>query len=400
MKRHPGNILARPSWEEIANYYVGKYFVRVKATIPAFMSRNVKKWVFVPQGGLHRMITVFLIGFRWIQNWLSRIVSKPWRVPTLPICAISGSAIAIAFVFTRAQWPTPINPLNVDGLLLSQNTSDSFITWSDGSKDDNSTPEIDIPPELYPITDNSFDSQVIASLDFPVNNSNRESDETSMIASLCLTNQDSLESKPSIQKFPPVNGIYHTVRRGEILWDIAQAYSVDCDLLKGYNPQINPRKMQLGQKIFIPGADNVIAIPQRTAMILPINNAWVISGFGMRKHPLGGVLRYHRGIDLPADVGTPVRAVMEGVVNEIGWRGTLGRYVIIEHSGGFETVYGHNSMIEVKVGDHVKEGRIISRSGSSGRSTGPHLHFEVIKNGKHVDPEQYLPRMSHARSRS
>jgi hypothetical protein len=401
MKRHPGNILARPSLIEIVFFYALKNFGRVRVFMPALMRRNVKRWILAPQGGLHRMITALLLGFRVIHTYLSRVLSKPWRVPALPIYAAAGSLVALTLVITRAQWPAPVTPLDIDGLLLSQvDTSQNFIAWSNDNAEDNPVSAMDIPSELYPETEIAVDSQVIASLDFPVNNPTRGLDDGELIASISLTNHNSLDNKVSARQFPPVNGIYHVIRRGETLWDIAKAYSVECDQIEGYNPHINPRRMQMGEKIFIPGADNVVVIPQKTQMILPINNAWVISGFGMRKHPLGGVLRYHRGIDLPTDIGTPVRAVMEGVVTELGWRGTLGKYVMIEHSGGFETVYAHNSVIEVKVGEHVKEGRIISRSGSSGRSTGPHLHFEVIKNGKHVDPEQFLPRLSRTRPRT
>ncbi|MBN2329615.1 MAG: peptidoglycan DD-metalloendopeptidase family protein [Candidatus Omnitrophica bacterium] len=205
--------------------------------------------------------------------------------------------------------------------------------------------------------------------------------------------KDSFSPKP----IPP-DGIHHKIRQGETLWDIAKAYGVKCDLLERYNPDVNPRRMQLDQKIFIPGADSPVVITRKSRMVSPISNTVIVSGFGMRKHPLGGVLRFHRGIDLKADSGTPVRAVMDGVIIEAGWQGTLGRYIKIRHSGGFETVYAHNSRIKVRKGQRVKQGQTISLSGNTGRSTGPHLHFEVIKNGKHVDPVQYLPRINHSPS--
>ncbi|MGC9326357.1 MAG: M23 family metallopeptidase, partial [Candidatus Hinthialibacter sp.] len=122
-------------------------------------------------------------------------------------------------------------------------------------------------------------------------------------------------------------------------------------------------------------------------------NTVIVSGFGMRKHPMGGAIRFHRGIDLKADRNTPVRAVMDGVVVEAGWQGALGRCIKIKHSGGFETVYAHNNSIKVRKGERIKQGQVIGLSGNTGRSTGPHLHFEVIKNGKHVNPVQYLPRI-------
>lgn len=397
MKRHPGNILARPSLDEIFRFYAGKHYTRVRRFIPVFFRRKMKKWDVSPQGGLYRMLTALLFGLRLIDALLRRIYSNPWRVPVLPVYALTGTALAVAFVVSWAHWPDPVSLMDVDGLLLSCEDSHSILAWSEETITVPSLTDIEIPPELYPVGDLYSNFQHMTALNSSKKGIKTDSVPPDQVASLSLLNFDSRINKPAKPKYPPVNGVHHVVLRGETLWDIAQAYSVDCELVEGYNPHINPRKMQLGQKVFIPGADSPIAIPRKSKMILPIRDAWVVSGFGMRKHPLGGVLRFHRGIDMPADVGTPVRAAMDGVVEEVGWRGTLGRYVKIKHSGGFETVYAHNSRIEVKAGEKIREGRIISYSGSSGRSTGPHLHFEVIKNGKHVDPEQFLPRISHTR---
>ncbi len=398
MKRHPGNILARPSLDEIFRFYAGKHYTRVKRFIPASLRRKMKKWDVSPQGGLYRMLTALLYGLRLIDALLRRIYSNPLRVPVTPVYALTGSALAIILIVSWAHWPEPISLMDVEGLLLTREDSHSLLVWSEESIAEPGFSDIEIPPELYPVGDispNNF--QIMTALSSSKKVLKSESGISDQIASLSLLNFDSRINKPTKPKYPPVNGVHHIVLRGETLWDIAQAYNVDCELVEGYNPHINPRKMQLGQKVFIPGADSPVVIPRKSKMILPIRDAWVVSGFGMRKHPLGGVLRFHRGIDMPADVGTPVRAVMDGVVEEVGWRGTLGRYIKIKHAGGFETVYAHNSQIEVKAGEKIREGRIISYSGSSGRSTGPHLHFEVIKNGKHVDPEQFLPRLSHTR---
>ena len=397
MKRHPGNILARPSFEEIVNFYTGKHFRRMKSCLPAFIIRKIKSWVLSPQGGLYRMLTALLFGLKLIHAQTARFSSKPWRMPAIPIYALTGAAFAIAFVLLLAHWPNPTTPLDVNGLLLSNSDSQQVLAWSEDSPTNSFAADFEIPPELYPIRNITTNSQVVASIAIPGNSNRSDLDNIDIIASLSPANRDLSKSETADSKFPPVNGVNHIVRRGETLWDIAKAYGLECEALEGYNPHIDPRRMQLGQKIFIPGADSAKVIPRKTKMIVPVRNAWVISGFGMRKHPLGGVLRFHRGIDLPADTGTPVRAVMDGVVTEVGWRSSLGRYVRLKHSGGYETVYGHNSKVKVKAGERVKEGRIISLSGSTGRSTGPHLHFEVIKNGKHVDPEQYLPRLSHSR---
>ena len=116
----------------------------------------------------------------------------------------------------------------------------------------------------------------------------------------------------------------------------------------------------------------------------------VSSRFGWRIHPVGGNARLHNGVDLPQSTGTPVFATADGVVTGIGWQpGGLGLSVCIKHPTGYQTLYGHLSTYLVKQGDTVRRGRLIGRVGSTGRSTGPHLHYTVLYRGKPVDPAQY-----------
>ena len=116
----------------------------------------------------------------------------------------------------------------------------------------------------------------------------------------------------------------------------------------------------------------------------------ITSPFGMRKSPFGYGTEFHPGIDISVPVGTPVKAAGKGVVTYAGWLSGYGNAVIIDHGYGIESVYGHNSEILVKVGQSVKRGDIIAKSGNTGRSTGPHVHFEVRVNGNPVDPMKYL----------
>jgi murein DD-endopeptidase MepM/ murein hydrolase activator NlpD len=116
----------------------------------------------------------------------------------------------------------------------------------------------------------------------------------------------------------------------------------------------------------------------------------VTSGFGYRIHPIFGVRKMHTGIDIDADTGASIRAASAGTVVSAGWRGGYGKCVIIQHSGGLATLYAHQSAIMVSVGETVKRGEIIGEVGSTGYSTGPHLHFEVRVNGSPVDPLGYL----------
>jgi len=119
-------------------------------------------------------------------------------------------------------------------------------------------------------------------------------------------------------------------------------------------------------------------------------NGVITSGFGFRPSPLGFGTEYHSGVDIAAAYGTPIIAAGDGQVVFVGWRGGLGRACVIDHGYGFSTLYGHTQKIIVKVGDHVKKGQTIAYVGSSGRSTGPHLHFEVWVNGKPVNPRPYI----------
>jgi len=122
----------------------------------------------------------------------------------------------------------------------------------------------------------------------------------------------------------------------------------------------------------------------------PIKRGWISSYFGYRTDPFNGRRARHDGIDLAGKQGSEVIAVASGVVTWAGKRYGYGNLVEINHGNGYVTRYGHNEKIEVKVGDAVKKGDTISRMGSTGRSTGPHVHFEVHKNGRVVDPMRYV----------
>lgn len=113
--------------------------------------------------------------------------------------------------------------------------------------------------------------------------------------------------------------------------------------------------------------------------------------YGYRKNPFTNRgSEFHKGVDIGAKIGTPVAVAADGVVTYAGWKSGYGNMVIVSHGYGFITVYAHNSSITAKVGDKVKRGQIISKVGSTGRSTAPHLHYEVKLNGKNVDPSRYF----------
>jgi len=120
-------------------------------------------------------------------------------------------------------------------------------------------------------------------------------------------------------------------------------------------------------------------------MRMPVNGR-VTSGFGSRFHPILGYVRMHAGLDLAAAYGSPIVAAADGRVVSAGWAGGYGNLVRIAHAGGLQTMYGHMSRIAARSGESVRQGQLIGYVGSTGLSTGPHLHYEVLKNGRPVNP--------------
>ncbi len=122
----------------------------------------------------------------------------------------------------------------------------------------------------------------------------------------------------------------------------------------------------------------------------PITKGWLSSYYGMRTHPISGRREMHKGIDFAGKLGGQVIAVAKGVVTYAGKRYSYGNLIEIAHGNGYSTRYAHNSRLLVSVGDTVEKGFQIAEIGSSGRSTGPHVHFEVIKNGREINPVRFI----------
>lgn len=134
-------------------------------------------------------------------------------------------------------------------------------------------------------------------------------------------------------------------------------------------------------------ASQMLSIPD----MHPVGKQYRISsGFGYRVHPIYKRKSFHSGIDLACPSGTPVFATAQGKITYAGVNGNYGKYIVIEHNNGFKTAYAHLSLVDVKVGRMVKKGEVIGKSGSTGNSTGPHLHYEVVKKKKKVNPLLYI----------
>lgn len=128
------------------------------------------------------------------------------------------------------------------------------------------------------------------------------------------------------------------------------------------------------------------AMPSRE----PILDSYITSGFGGRADPFGGGAAFHKGIDYEADLGDPVLSVADGVVSYSGVRSGYGNVIEVDHGNGYVTRFAHNSRLLLRVGDLVRAGQNIAQAGSTGRSTGPHVHFEVWENGRVVNPRKFF----------
>jgi murein DD-endopeptidase MepM/ murein hydrolase activator NlpD len=150
-------------------------------------------------------------------------------------------------------------------------------------------------------------------------------------------------------------------------------------------------KKEGGAKILKgPGAVEIRELERLAAPLDAAQGGAVSSSFGWRKDPFSGEDRFHYGVDFAALEGTPVRAPLPGKVLSSEYRGGYGNLVVLDHGNGLTTLYAHNRENLVKEGDWVQQGTTLARVGSTGRSTGPHLHFEVRKDGRQIDPVAFL----------
>ena len=213
-------------------------------------------------------------------------------------------------------------------------------------------------------------------------------------------------------KIPPANGIYYQVSSGDTLSEIAEIHSVDIKKIYAYNELKSGGTLSTDQEIFIPEAKKIhiirnLEIPAeiggKTPYKIPkiINNQKTIASMGVKlQKPTQGILTqgYHKGhyaLDIANKMNTPIYAAASGKVikSADGWNYGYGKYIIIDHGNGIETLYSHHNVRKVKVGDTVKRGQLISLMGNTGNVfgvTGIHLHFEVRINGRKVNPANYF----------
>jgi len=240
----------------------------------------------------------------------------------------------------------------------------------------------------------------------------------------------------STLRIPVTDGIFYKVTRRDTLFTIAKRHGVTVESIKKYN-NLDGSRLARNQELLLPGvkatrtlktepvmlakatpAKNKPVIKMTTAFVDEVTiseedaakieedadsriaattsgfqypaNGKLTSRFGYRKHPMGGGVRMHRGVDIAAATGTPVHATKSGKVLFAGRYGLMGNTIIIQHENGYSSYYGHLSRIDVSKGDTVSAGQLIAGIGSTGLSTGPHLHFEVRRNNVPLDPLKAL----------
>jgi len=195
-----------------------------------------------------------------------------------------------------------------------------------------------------------------------------------------------------VLKIPNQDGILHTVRNGDTLSSIAERYKADSEAIKTAN-ELFSDKIKTGTDLFIPGAQlDWVTIQEANGdlFIWPIRGG-ITSAYGYRRDPFNENRRqFHSGMDISGSAGTPIMAAMAGRVSVVGYDDILGNYVVISHHSGYRTLYGHMSVIRTRTGAYVSMGERIGDVGSTGLSTGPHLHFTVYKNGVTVNPRSLM----------
>jgi len=253
-----------------------------------------------------------------------------------------------------------------------------------------------------------------------------------------------------IKKYPHDFGTrvrIHTMRNGETFWDIARSRNITIDTIIAANPFLKSLEAQEGMEIVVPG-ENGVLVPVdditdvwRMTRLLHDNSGvcgsymhgifdlfarddirfaffkrsqpvivnkyiqrlydirrnyqapvigYFTSMFGMRNFDHEHGMEFHNGIDISSRIGSPIRPVREGIVSYTGWREGYGRTVIIQHRDGYISMYGHLLRINVRKGEMVGKNRIIGELGSTGRSTGPHLHFAMSRHGRYINPLLFI----------
>lgn len=378
MRPNKGKLLAPPTPKEIVYYFLREIWQCVLHPSKSMRRRTGYRQGVIGRLGVMLTIIAFIyFALVYIQEKLFVLFH---RVPS-PVYATLCSVVVSCLALQSVQLlPVPSAQLDVVTLTEPFAKIESVMVYPD---DNSSYISAKIPDELKPENDMEFMTIEPFTVAYK--------GQTNSL----WNNPAGTEDKPKriIAQLPKnYNFIEHTVEPGENLSLIATAYNVPLQQLQMYNPDVEPRSMQVNQKIRIPGVNQPKKIQRRVdaTLLLPVKSDIVNSGYGYRRNPIGGNIRFHHGVDFKSTYGANVYASMDGKVVEANGQGALGKHIILRHANGLETVYAHMTRYHYRNGDTVSRGQVIGEVGSTGRTTGPHLHYEIHKNGKSVNPAKYI----------
>jgi murein DD-endopeptidase MepM/ murein hydrolase activator NlpD len=246
-------------------------------------------------------------------------------------------------------------------------------------------PELFSPPRVL-----LFDTHIVKEKEVVIQLAERYGlNQDTIISANKITNTRTIQVGKAL-KIPNQDGVIYTVKSGDTLSAIVKKYEkdkLDISAIKTAN-ELFSESIRPGTELFIPGAKidstNLSEI-NGDLFFWPVSG-YITSSYGYRRSPFSGAREFHSGMDIRANFGTPIRSAMSGRVSSIGSDNVLGNYVVISHHSGYRTLYGHMSVIRVKNGAYVGTGERIGDVGSTGMSTGPHVHFTVYKNGVTMNP--------------
>lgn len=195
-------------------------------------------------------------------------------------------------------------------------------------------------------------------------------------------------------RIPNQDGVFHKVQNGQTLSNISKTYKVSLEKILDTNDISRPKNIIAGKEIFIPGAKILPSSKEYLlggiGFIRPVSAGYFSSGYGYRRDPFCGSIRFHTGVDFSAWQGTPIRASRSGEVVYSDWMNGYGNTIVVRHTGGYATRYAHCSRNLVSRGMYVNQGQTIGLVGNTGRSMGAHVHFEILKNGRPVNPSSFI----------
>jgi len=197
----------------------------------------------------------------------------------------------------------------------------------------------------------------------------------------------------------PTDGVYHQVTRGETISSIARKYQAESEEILDYNQLADASAIQIGEKLIIPGGKMTYSIPTPTSLgsikqVFSAPSGTISTKGFIWPSTSRRITQYynwrHTGLDIGAKTGTPIISSKAGRVERAGWSTGYGYNIIVDHGGGVQTLYAHASKLYVERGNQVQAGQTIGAVGSTGWSTGPHIHYEIRINGVKVNPLSYL----------